>query len=360
MSRASRAPSPRGGRRTRASRGKEGRGEGKLSLTQRLQNQALLQSRFKEARAVVSWLGGLQGQDPESAKWSIGLRLPGSTKADVEAAFTRGELVRTWPMRGTLFVVAAEDARWLLALTAPGNLKRAAYRRTQLELDDKTLSKSRKVLIKTLTGGHRTREELATALEQAKISTEGQRAYHLLWDAAVNGLLCYAEMRGKQHTFALVDEWLPATKEKPRDEALAELAKRYFQSRSPATLKDFTWWSGLTAREARQGYESMPPSGKGLAVHPERSRGTSIRSALALSGFDEYVLGYADRDAVLDPRFADRICPGGNGVFAPTLVLDGRVVGTWKRATGELEFFKPVKPAERRALEQAVERYAAF
>ena len=333
----------------------EGRGEGKLSLIRRLENQALLHSSHKSAKSVVAWLGGLQGQDPESAKWSIGLRLPGSTKADIETAFTKGELVRTWPMRGTLFVVAAEDARWLIALTAPGNLKRAVYRRRQLELDDQTLTKSRKVLIKTLTGGHhRTREELADSLEHAKISTEGQRAYHLIWDAAVNGLLCYSAMRGKQHTFALLDEWLPKTKAKPRDEALAELAKRYFQSRSPATLKDFTWWSGLTAREARQGFESMGE------IRPSTSSSVESRTAFALPGFDEYVLGYADRAPVLDPRFADRICPGGNGVFQPTLVLDGHVVGTWKRATLALELFKKVKPAERRALEQAVERYAAF
>ncbi len=167
--------------------------------------------------------------------------MPGSVLADVEGAFTRGELVRTWPMRGTLHVVAAEDERWLLALTSAGNVKRSAYRRTQLELDDATLTRSRKTLINALQGGHQlTREELFAALLRPKIPTTGQRGYHLLWDAAVHELLCYAAPRGKDQTFALLDEWLPKTKPKLHEEALAELARRYFTSRGPATLKDFT------------------------------------------------------------------------------------------------------------------------
>ncbi len=329
----------------------------------RLTSQRLLHSRFTAPKQVVSWLGGLQGQDLASALWSIGLRLPGSVLADVEAAFIKGELVRTWPMRGTLHVVAAEDVRWLLALTSAGNVKRSAYRRKQLELDDPTLSKSRKTLIKALEGGHQlTREELLAALEKAKIPTTGQRGYHLLWDAAVHELLCYAAPRGKDQTFALLDEWLPKTKPKSHEEGLAELARRYFTSRGPATLKDFTWWSGLTAREARSGLQSVADEleqSKDWWM-PKDLSDDGKPTALALPGFDEFILGYQDRALVLDARFANRICPGGNGVFQPTVVLDARVVGTWTRAEHQLSLFKPVKKIDRAAIDAALERHAHF
>jgi hypothetical protein len=328
----------------------------------RLWSQRLIGSGFSKPAEVVSWLGGMQGQDLASATWSIGARLPGSVVSDVERAFLDGELVRTWPMRGTLHVVAAEDVRWLLALTSESNVKRSAYRRRQLELDDATLIKSRKALTKALSKRQLTRDELFAVLQRAKISTEGQRGYHLLWDAAVHELICYAAPRGKEQTFALLDDWLPRTTPKPRDEALAELARRYFTSRGPSTAKDFTWWSGLTAREARIGLESCAGEleREGELWWKSSDRAVPAHSALALPGFDEYLLGYQDRSLVLDPRYADQVCPGGNGVFAPTLVLDGQVVGTWIRGTREVRPFKPLKSPQRRAADEALERYAQF
>jgi hypothetical protein len=318
----------------------------------RLHSQRLVGSTFTTPKQVVSWLGGMQGQDLASATWSIGLRLPGSVVADVEHAFATGALVRTWPMRGTLHVVAAEDLRWLISLTAKGNVKRAEYRRRQLDIDEKTLLKSEQTLHKELEGQQLTREELFTLLERAKISTGGQRGYHLLWHAAVNALLCYAAPRGKEQTFALLDDWLPPTKPKSHDEALTELARRYFQSRHPATLKDFTWWSGLPAKEARAAMES---------VQHEFDDDSSVQlPALALPGFDEYLLGYQDRSAVLDARHAGRIVPGGNGVFQPTVVLDGRVVGTWRRASREVDLFVKLGKPQRRAVDDALARYAQF
>lgn len=328
----------------------------------RLFSQRLVGSTFITPQQVVSWLCGLQGQDPASAIWSIGLRLPGSVLSDVEQAFAKGALVRTWPMRGTLHVVAAEDARWLLDLTSGGNVQRTARRRGELELDDATLKKSRKTLAAALKGQQQlTREELFTALGRAKISTEGQRGYHLLWDAAVHQLLCYAAPRGKEQTFALLDDWLPSTKPKDRPEALAELARRYFSSRGPSTLKDFTWWSGLTAAEARAGLEAVSSQLEGGGKSwwlPGDVPTTS--TAFALPGFDEFLLGYQDRSGVLEARHADKIIPGGNGVFQPTLVLNAHVVGTWARATRVLAPFKPLTKPERTAAEAALERYVTF
>ena len=332
----------------------------------RLRSQLLVDSPARTAGQAVAALAGLQGQDLEGAKWSIGLRVPGSTVAAVERAFLRGELVRSWPMRGTLHVVAAEDVRWLLALTAKGNLQRAAYRRKQLELDEKTTTKARRVFERALAGKQLTREELAAALARAKISPEGQRTYHLLWDAAVHGLICSGPPRGKEQTFALLDEWVPSVRARPRDEALAELARRFFTSRGPATLKDFTWWSGLPAAETKAGLgavsatlEKREAGGQTFWSKPGLAVATSP-TALALPGFDELLLGYQDRSATLDPEYAPRICPGGNGVFQPTLVIDGRVVGTWRRATRALELFAPLSRTKRRLADEALARYGTF
>jgi hypothetical protein len=317
-----------------------------MTPSARLISQRLIGSEFTKPVEAVRWLGAIQGQDLASAVWSIGLRIPGSTLLDVERAFSEGKIVRTWTVRGTLHVVAAEDVRWMVELTGPSNSQRATRRHRELELDEKTLAKGRNTLQKALEKQHLTREEVFASLQRAKISTEGQRGYHLLWDAAVHGLICSGAPRGKEQTFALIDEWIPKTKPKSREEAIAELARRYFQSRAPATLKDFAWWAGLSQREARQGFgelESVPPS-------------PTASSAFALPAFDEYLLGYQDRSSVLDARFAKRIFPGG-GTFIPSLVLDGKVVGSWKRATLEFETFTNVK---KQPLEEALQRYGDF
>jgi hypothetical protein len=211
------------------------------------------------------------------------------------------------------------------------------------------------------------------ALESAGISTAGQRGYHILWNSALHGLICFAATSGKEQTFALLDEWVAPTQDKTRGEALAELALRYFNSRGPATIQDFIWWSGLGAGEARGGFESikshlqqetlnkqtywMPAD---IAIPKEHA------SAFALPGFDEYLLGYKERSAVLDAAYAERVCPGGNGMFASTIVIDGRVVGTWKRTIKKSAIeinatpFTMLNKGERHTFNEAAERYAAF
>lgn len=339
----------------------------------RLHHQQIANSRLKTPEQVVAWMGGMQAQDYPGAKWSIGLRLTNTTDADVERAIAERRIIRTWPMRGTLHFVAAADVRWMLALTSPGNIAGAKRRRQQLELDDATLARCRKLFTKALRGGKQlTRDELYAVLERANISTAAQRGYHILWNSALHGLICFATS-GKEQTFALLDEWVAPATEKTRDEALAELALRYFSSRGPATLQDFSWWSGLGAGDARAGLEAvkshllqetmneqpcwMPPN---IAV-PE-AKG----NAFALPGFDEYLLGYKDRNAVLDAKHAEKVCPGGNGMFASTIVINGRVAGTWKLTIKKSSIeiiatpFAPLTRSQRNAFTEAAERYAAF
>jgi hypothetical protein len=340
----------------------------------RLHNQLIAQHRFKKPEQVVAWLGGMQGQDYPGAKWSIALRLPGATDADVVRAIDAGKIIRTWPMRGTLHFVAAQDVRWMLMLTSPKNIAGSASRRQNLELDDKTLTRCREVFSKALQGGKQlSRDQMYAALEHAKISTDGQRGYHILWSCALHGLICFAATNDKDQNFALIDEWIAPTQEKTREEALAELASRYFISRGPVTLQDFIWWSGLSAAEARLGLDAI----KSKLVHETMGKLTywmptdismpkEMPSAFALPGFDEYLLGYKDRSAVLDAAHAEQVCPGGNGMFASTIVIDGRVVGTWKRVFKKAGIeitaipFTGMSKSDKKSFVDAAQRYGEF
>ena len=278
-------------------------------------------------------------------------------------------------MRGTLHFVASQDVRWLLALLTPRVIAASAGRYRQLGLDEATFGRSKAVFAGALQGGRQlTRDEMLRALEQAGIATTGQRGYHLLGRSAQDGLICFGVPRGKQQTFVLLDEWVPPTAGWPRDAALAELARRYFTGHGPATMQDLMQWAGLTAADAKLG---LAAAGQALIRETVADRvywlprdvpeiHHSTPSVHLLPGFDEYLLGYSDRSAVLDPAHAQRICPGGNGMFSPTLVIDGRVTGTWRRtfrkaaAVIEATPFRPLTSAETAALSAAAGRYGEF
>jgi len=306
---------------------------------QRLHNQQIEQPRARGPAEVVAWLGAMQGQDYAGAKWSVGLRLPGSTDAQIEAAIAEHAIVRTWLIRGTLHLVAAADLRWMLALIAPRQIAGNARRYGQLELDEDTLIRSNDLLADALHGGKQlSRSELFAILEQNGISTAGQRGVYLLQRASLDRLICQSVVRGNQATFVHIDDAVPAAPDIPREQALAQLALRYFGSHGPASLADFVGWSGLTKGDARAGLAAI----KTQLVEDEYAGESFWRPSTAphtneeltvhaLPGFDEYVLGYRDRSAVLDPQHAQKICPGGNGVFYPTIVANGQIVGTWKR-----------------------------
>jgi hypothetical protein len=283
----------------------------------------------------------MQAQDFAGAKWSVGLRLPGATDADVERAMAQGEIVRSWPMRGTLHLVAPEDLRWMLAVTAPRILARTARIHHALGLTAAQCERAREVAVAALAGAQAlTRKELQAQFARAGISQEGQRGYHLLWYLAQTGTLCFGPTRGKQQTFVLLAEWVAAAPAVAPSAALAEFARRYFHGHGPATVADFAWWASLSLTQARAGVAAAGASLHALTLEgvtyylshetasaPELPPGTTH----ALPGFDEYLLGYKDRSAALSPTHKDAVAPGGNGVFRPTLLANGAVVGTWKR-----------------------------
>jgi hypothetical protein len=298
---------------------------------------------FASAADAVRWLTAVQAQDYHGALTSVALRTTDRSRADVQAALDAGEVVRSWPMRGTLHFVAAEDLSWMLELMTPRVLSAAASRRAQLSLDAAALERARDIAGEALAGGRRlSRAELFSVWDAGGLSTAGQRGYHMLWHLAQTGLLCFGPVRDREQLVVLVEEWITNPRRPGRDQALGELAWRYFASHGPATLKDFMRWTKLVAADARAGlWLAKPRLARGEVEgveHFMHSQTPELLDAcrgaaegiVLLPGFDEFILGYQDRAAVVAAEFASRLVPGANGMFRPTVVIDGRVVATWK------------------------------
>jgi hypothetical protein len=309
----------------------------------RLVAQRIAGPGLPSAAETVRRLTAVQGQDYPGALTSVALRTAGRLRKDVEAALDGGEIVRSWPMRGTLHLVAAEDLRWLLELLGPRLVAGAATRRERLELTEADAERARELAVGALSGGGRMRRgALLAVLTEGGVPTSGQRGYHLLWYLAQTGTLCLGPTDDGEQLFVLLDEWVPEPRRLDREEALGELALRFFRGHGPATIADLVRWAGCTVRDVRAGLELARPQLAGIDVDgtehlmdpgtPELldSWREEARGVFLLPGFDEFVLGYADRRAVLDPEFAGRIVPGGNGMFRPTVVCDGRISGTWR------------------------------
>jgi hypothetical protein len=321
-----------------------------------------------DVAGVVEWMGAMQAQDVASGLWSLGVRLPGFTRTDVVAALERREALRTWPMRGTVHLVPARDARWMVELTGRRALAGAARRRAALGLDDAVADRAVDVLGSALAGGGRlTRPECLAVLERAGIPVTGQLGYHLLWYASQRGVTCIAPNVGAQQSFVLLDEWAPGQHRPSREEGLATLAVRYFRSHGPAPRHDFAGWTGLTAadvaaavRAAGEALVTVRHGERHLVAaagqrQPEPLAGDEV---LVLPGYDEYLLGFKDRSLMLAEAHRQAIVPGGNGVFQPTVVRAGRVVGTWRRTARAARTVVQVRALERlgRSDRAAVER----
>ena len=341
----------------------------------RLHAQRISRPASTTPEAIVTHLGAVQAQDHAGALWSIGLRLAGATRADVERAIADRAIVRTWPMRGTLHFIPAADARWMLELLTPRIMKAAAARHRQLELDDAAFRRSRAIVGRALKEEPvQSRGAIFAALEKGGVSTTGQRGIHILQRLSMERMLCYGPHAEKQPTFALFDDWIRASRQLDRDDALRTLAERYFASHGPATLRDFVAWTGLTVADAKTGLALAQPSLERMVVdnaelwmsNESTPPDAAEASAHLLPGFDELMLGYRDRSATLAPRYAGRIVPGGNGMFLSTLVLDGQVRGTWTRTARarttviEASPFSRLSAAEKKAFVAPAERYASF
>ena len=338
-------------------------------VRERLYRQRLAADRFDDPADAVRWLGAMQAQEFAEAKWSVGARTAGAVESDVERAFASGAILRTHVLRPTWHFVAAADIRWILRLTAPRVRALNRHYNKKFGLDDVLLGRSREVLADTLEDGEpRTRTVLADALAGAGIEAEGPRLAYILMDAELDGLVCSGPRAGRQHTYALLADRAPDAEDLTDDAALAELTRRYFRSRGPATLRDFATWSSLRTSDARAGIESAgdelerteDDDGTTWFAAPGAGEERPATGAFLVPMYDEIVMGYRDLKVVLARE------PPREGLLSRPIVIDGRTVGSWKRTVTKREarieatMFAALDHGERQALEDVVRRFGDF
>ena len=302
------------------------------------------------------------------------MRTRGATDASIERAFAEGSILRTHVLRPTWHFVTPADIRWMLELTAPRVKAAMAYYDRKLELDDALFRRSNAAIVRALHDGkHLTRAEIAEVLRHARVGVaSSQRLGHLLLRPELDGLICSGPRRGKQFTYALLDERAPPAPAMGRDDALLELTKRYFATRGPASAHDFAWWSGLTVADAKRGAEMAGLEREVIddrtywwdaSVPVGRSRAST---AFLLPNYDEYFIGFKDRSAIGQRLALKDRASVSDALFAHVVVVNGQLVGGWKRTLTndsvaiELRMLARLTPAERRAVATAARRYATF
>ena len=340
----------------------------------RLHNQLLSQTKCTQPGQVVAWLGAVQAQDYAGAKWALALRANGLTDAAIEQAFARGEILRTHVMRPTWHFVAPDDIRWMLDLTAPRVKRAMVYMDRQLGLDKSVLKKSNAVLKTALQGNRQlTRSELVPILKKAGVPADGYRMGQLLGHAELDQVVCSGGRKGKQFTYALLEEQAPQAKRLERDEALAELVIRYFKSHGPATLQDFVWWSGLTPNDARKGIDFIKSRLACEIIENQTywfTNSATARkpsaSAHLLPNYDEYMVGYTNRASIFDVAHTDQLDSRGNILFQYAIMINGLVAGTWKRTIKKNKVVIKLRPFitltadQQQAMIAATEQYGKF
>jgi len=306
----------------------------------RLQAQLLAGERAGDVATAVRRMVALQAQSTPAARLAVRSRTTGLTRDDVDRACSEAAVVRIWAMRGTLHVLAADDVRWIVGLLGPHFTRTGKRRRDQLGLDPDTCRRGLAAIERVLAGSRPlTRAALiaAIAAEGVPIDLTDQAPAHLVHHAAMQGLICRGpEVGADEPTYVLLDEWVPPSPAVGRDEALARLARRYLAGHGPATVVDLATWSGLPMPDARAAFGHIADELVGLDVArtPMVALATTDLAAdrdappRLLGRFDDYLLGYRNRNFILDPTYARRILDGG--MIQAAVVVDGRIVGTWR------------------------------
>jgi hypothetical protein len=344
-------------------------------IARRLRNQRLTTTELRTPEAIVAAFGAVQAQEYAIAKWGVAQRSKKLTDQDVERAFTDGRILRTHVMRPTWHFVSPADIHWMLALTAPRvNALMATYDR-RLELDARVYARSHDAIARALEGGvFLTRAEIAAVLGRARIRASGQRLAHIVMRAEMDRVVTSGPRRGKHFTYALLAERAPTPQRLSRDESLAELARRYFSTHGPATVKDFAWWSGLTMGDARLAIELVKPGllreSQGALVYwsvpSRRALPPPSPTAYLLPIYDEYLIAYKDRDLVTAALRERKRPLVTQDAFAFHLVLDGVLAGDWRRAIDTSGVRVAVRPYSRltredvRGIHAAAARLGAF
>ena len=336
----------------------------------------LLGPEFADPAEVIRWLGAVQSQDYGPAKWSLGLRTKGLRDVDVDRMIDDGELLRTHVLRPTWHFVLPEDIGWMLELTGPRIQRLSAYYLRQLDLDEATRKKSAGIIERALRSeGRLTRKEIQPILDRAGIVARGPRLAYIMMHAEITGLVCSGALRGRHHTYALIEDRAPQARALSRDEALAKLTRRYFVSHGPATVADFQWWSSLGVSDIRDGLEMV-----GSELSNEQIDGNTywfaetppptvkaIASARLLQPFDEFLVGFSpETKHAVDVSGRARSVAAGTRVPTGVVVLDGQVAGFWRRIIDkdevlvEASLFKPAGKALLASLRKGADSLAEF
>jgi len=323
----------------------------------RLLNQQVTHSAFSEPGELVAWMGCMQAEDYSSAKWAIGNRIPHITDAAIEKAFNEGRFLRAQVLRPTWHFVAPADIGWLLQLS--GQRIRAGYKQlhSRLDISNSDLKRSKAIMTKALAGNKRkTRAELLALCLKSNKHLDDIRMNFLILDAELDGLIVNGGRQGSEFVYVLLEELVPSPLILEKEAAIAELARRYFSSRGPATLPDFVWWSGLTQEEARVGFDMNKDALQHVVVNGQAYWFAETQPVLPgphtvslLPSFDEYMAGYLDHSS-----------------FKPSIILNGKVAGTWKYREKkrtiqiEMQLYKPLEKEAAHAVLNAEKAYARF
>lgn len=342
--------------------------------TLRLTCQKIARTEYKTAKEIVSWMGAVQAQDYAMAKWAIGVRLLNSSGNKIETSFNKGEIIRTHLMRPTWHFISPDDIYWMLDLTASRIKYSMKSRNKQLELFEAIFTKTNDIIKKALIKRNvMTREEIAKELNNVKIKTDENRLSHLLFQTELDGIVCSGPIKNGKQTYALLAERVPHKKVLTRDESLAELAKRYFTSHGPATIRDFAWWSGLSLADSRQALEFIKSGFISETIGPEKywmansfsKPKNNKTSAYLLPAYDEFLISYKDRKSSLSLS-DNKKAVSANGFFRPVIVVNGKVTGLWKpmkkndKVLIQTEFFESPDKTTRNLIEKRVYEFGRF
>lgn len=340
----------------------------------RLLHQKIDATTFTKASDVVRWMGAMQAQDYTMGKWAIGQRMLSASDENIEKALNDGLILRTHVLRPTWHFVNADDIYWMLELTAPRVKSSMKSRNKQLELTEEVFNKSFRLLEKAFSDDNNLRrEQIAGILNLAGIKTDENRLSHILMEAELEGLICSGSKTGNKLTYSLLSRRVPVRKLFIRDESLAELAKRYFSSHGPATLKDFTWWSGLSVADATKALNLIASDFNSILAGSDKywfkaevsGIDVSPDSVHLLPAFDEFLISYANRSAALELAH-NRKAISNNGIFYPVVVINGQVAGTWKRTVQketmkiETQLFTDIKKKHTDLIDKEINIYSRF
>ena len=340
----------------------------------RVLSQQLSKQSFDKPKDLVSWMGAIQAQSYEMSKWAVGIRTKSARISDVEEALQKGEILRTHILRPTWHLVAAEDIRWMLALSSKRIKAAIESYGKYLDIPNNLYSKSFHLIEKILEGNKSmTKQEIGEEITRSGITIDTIKMNHLIMQAEAEGIICSGIYQGSKNTYALLEERVAPAKKLEKEEALARLATKYFQSHSPASLQDFTWWSGLSITEARQAIKLIEPNliadrfaSENVYIHESYDKNIKTDNGLyLLPSYDEYLISYKDRTTVLDLQHHSKAF-SNNGIFQPVILHQGIIIGNWKKSIKkgginiEASFFEQDTRIDNDLINKASERYKNF